>query len=144
MVLLPLVVPALGATSVHAADTNATVVVPPSVFIQPANVTEGRDPFYPESSRTSSGPATSGTTSPTNSAAATKVPDVTNLKVHAISGAPEHMLAIINNHTFAVGDDGEVLADGSRVLLRCVEISPNYVVVQISGRLHRLNLETQK
>jgi hypothetical protein len=144
IVVLPFVVAAFGTAVAHAADSKkAPVVVPRSVFSQPTNASEGRDPFYPESSRTGGAQNASAANTSTNAVAA-KTPDVTDLKVHGISGAPGHLLAIINNHTFGAGDEGEVLTDSGRVLLHCIEVGPNYVTIQISGRVHRLNLNTPK
>jgi len=53
------------------------------------------------------------------------------------------LLAIINNHTFAVGDEGDVLTTSGRVSLRCLEIHPDYVIVEINGQIHRINMDDQ-
>ncbi len=103
-----------------------------SVFIMPANAKDGRDPFYPESTRTI-----------VAAAAASHTVEITSLKVPGISGTPGHLLAIINNHTFAVGDEGEVLTPSGRVSLRCLDIQADFVLVEINGQIHRINLDPQ-
>jgi predicted small secreted protein len=103
-----------------------------SVFILPTSPKDGRDPFYPESTRTlDSTPATVHTV------------EISSLRVPGISGTPGHLLAIINNHTFAVGDEGEVLTATGRVNLRCLEIQPNFVLVEVNGQVHRISLDSQ-
>jgi hypothetical protein len=52
------------------------------------------------------------------------------------------LLAIINNHTFGVGDEGDVLTPSGKIHLRCLEIHPDMVIVEIGGKIHRINLET--
>ena len=103
-----------------------------SVFILPRSPKEGRDPFFPESTRTME-----------LTPAAVHTVEISSLKVPGISGPPGHLLAIINNHTFAVGDEGEVLTPTGRVNLRCLEINPDHVLVLVNGQVHRINLESQ-
>lgn len=131
--LLALSVSWIGAITVHAEDkTTETASQFRSIFIVPTSNKEGRDPFFPESTRWLPVAA------PTKHA-----PEFTSLKVYGISGSPEHLLAIINNHTFAAGDEGDVLSDSGKIHLRCIEIQANAVIVEVNGQLHRINLETQ-
>ncbi len=69
-----------------------------SVFILPSSPREGRDPFFPDSTR------------PYKLAAAAnpRAADVTSLVVKGFSGSMDHRFVIINNHTFAAGDEGDV------------------------------------
>jgi hypothetical protein len=104
------------------------VVVTRSVFVLPANPKEGRDPFFPNSSRpyedaTSKNPVVS---------------DMTALVLRGISGPPDHRLAIINNHTFGVGDEGDVLTPHGRIHIHCVEIKDTSAVVESGGQRHEL------
>jgi hypothetical protein len=105
----------------------------PSVFNQPTSSKEGRDPFFPESNRAVVEMAPSATHSV----------EITALKVRGISGAAGHLLAIINNHTFAVGEEGDVKTTAGPVHVRCLEIQNNAVVVEINGQPHRINVESQ-
>jgi hypothetical protein len=104
------------------------VVVVRSVFVLPANPKEGRDPFFPNSSRpyeeiTSKNPVAS---------------DITSLVLRGISGPPDHRLAIINNHSFGTGDEGDVITPHGRIHIRCVEIKDASVVVEAGGQHHEL------
>jgi hypothetical protein len=127
-------------TRLHATENKPVTPqpLPRSVFIQPTSTKDGRDPFFPESTRT-----IAEATAQTN-AAAGRTTDATALKVRGISGTPGNMLAIINNHTFAVGDEGEVLTSSGRIRLRCVDIRQDGVSVEIAGRIQHLNLENKK
>jgi len=101
-----------------------------SVFVLPNNPKDGRDPFFPETTRTMD-----------MTPAAVHTVEISSLKVPGISGPPGHLLAIINNHTFAVGDEGDVLTPAGRVNLRCLEINPSYVLVLVNGQVHRISLD---
>ena len=61
-----------------------------------------------------------------------------SLVFRGISGPETHPFAIINNHTFAQGDEGDVLTMQGRVHLRCIEIRRNSVVVEYGGQRHEL------
>lgn len=114
---------------------NKTSVAPTtinSLFIVPANAKEGRDPFFPESTRAFEAVMAASQTN--------RTAEITSLKVPGISGESGHLLAIINNHTFAVGDEGDVLTTSGRIHLRCIEIQPTYIVVEVSGQRHRISL----
>jgi hypothetical protein len=44
-----------------------------------------------------------------------------------------HRLVIINNHTFAAGDEGDVVTSVGRLHLTCIQIKTNSVVIEIGG-----------
>jgi len=75
--------------------------------------TEACDPFFPKPI-----PAT-----PTNS--------LWGLKLQGISGHGHAKLAIINNRTFAEGEDGRVTRGAQTVSIRCLEIRVDSVLIQI-------------
>jgi hypothetical protein len=115
------------ANAAPAAKSDKTNLIQ-SVFILPANPKEGRDPFFPDSIRPYE-----------NAAAATpKTADITSLVVRGFSGTADHRLVIINNHTFAAGDEGDVTTATGHIHLRCVEIGTDAVVVEIGGQYHKL------
>jgi hypothetical protein len=120
---------------VAAAPTSppaAPEVVSRSVFAIPANPKEGRDPFYPNSTR----PYDTGT------AGQVHVADVSSLVLRGISGPPDHRLAIINNHTFGTGDEQDLVTSQGRIHVRCIEIKTGSVVIESAGQRHELKYAT--
>ena len=99
-----------------------------SVFILPSSPGEGRDPFFPDSTR------------PYKVAAAVnpRAADVTSLVVKGFSGSMDRRFVIINNHTFAAGDEGDVITRDGRIHLSCIEIKTNSVVIEVGGQRHEL------
>src|SRR5690242_18624860 len=102
----------LPAAAAPAAKPTQPEVVSRSVFVIPTNPKQGRDPFYPNSNR------------PYDSATAGQVhlADVSSLVLKGVSGPPDHRLAIINSHTFAEGDEQDLVTSQGRIHVRCVEI----------------------
>ena len=100
-----------------------------SVFIIPTNPQEGCDPFFPISTRSHEA-----------ATAAVSVPrgDITLIVLKGISGTPEHRLAIINNRTFAAGEEGDVVTRQGRIHIRCVEIKTNSVLIESNGQSREL------
>jgi hypothetical protein len=103
-----------------------------SMFTLPANSRDGRDPFFPESTRVIDAEV-----------AASHTVEITSLRVPGISGPPGHLLAIINTHTFAVGEEGDVKTASGPVHIRCLDIQANSVLVEINGQVHRINVDEQ-
>lgn len=99
-----------------------------SVFTLPTNPQQGRDPFFPDSSR------------PYEAAAAAhpRVNDVSSLVLKGFSGKLPHRLVIINNYTFGVGDEGDVITPAGRIHLRCIAIKTNSVVIRVGNQEHEL------
>ena len=93
-----------------------------STFKIPTSLNEGRDPFYPNATRFLNRPVEPA---PDN----THVPVVLEFK--GISGTPERPLAIINNRTFAVGEEQEITTSQGRVKLRLLEIDPKAMRVKV-------------
>ena len=91
--------------------------MPKSVFTIPENPNQGRDPFYPDSPR----PYISNV-KPTSKSSAT--PSLSDLIVRSILPSAKGAFAIINDGTFAPGDEGPVRTkDGSRLMVRCISIN---------------------
>lgn len=109
-------------------------VINQSIFVLPTGPAEGRDPFFPDSNR------------PYEAAMAkSHVKDeVSLLEFKGFSGTPDARLAIINNHTFAAGDEEYVLTDQGRVQVRCLEVKSNSVIVEVSGQRHELSFTKSK
>jgi hypothetical protein len=112
-----------------AAGQTATETAIRSVFVIPSNPQEGRDPFFPASTRPYQRAQT---------VAHPHVADITSLVLKGISGPPDHRLAIINSHTFAVGDEQDLVTSQGRLRVHCVEIKSDTVVVEFAGESHEL------
>jgi hypothetical protein len=108
-----------------------------STFLLPRQVSEGRDPFFPNSSRVY------GTD-------AIKVPDAPktefDLSLKGISGSQEQPLAIINTTTFTTGESNEVITRTGRPKITCVEINmtAGTVLVQIGAERRELRLSPKR
>jgi hypothetical protein len=103
-----------------------------SVFVMPSNTREGRDPFFPESVRPFEAVL-----------AANKTVEISALSIKGFSGPPSHRLVIINNHTFGIGDEGDVLTPTGRVHLRCTQIGTDLVTIEVNGQRRELRLGAQ-
>ncbi len=127
---------ALETGSLYAAGTNTNAVV--SVTNSPVANTntfksvfdsKGRDPFYPHSNRQSMAPSENGETAPT-----------IILALKGISGSANRKFAIINDHTFSSGEEGEVVTAGGRVRIRCLEIHADHAIVTIGNNTEKIEL----
>lgn len=102
--LLAAGLPVLAAPARPAAVTKTNSL---SVFILPTSPKEGRDPFYPSSTRPYQSAA------PTNTRPAEV--NLGELSLQGISGLPPNRLVIINKRTFAQGDYAEVSTTKGRL-----------------------------
>jgi hypothetical protein len=107
------------------ADTNASVQ---SVFIMPSSPSEGRDPFFPNSMR------------PYEEVVAKhrQPVDLTSLQIKGFSEIAGQRYVIINNHTFAAGDEGDVITPDGRVHIKCLSVGEDTVMVESGGSQHLL------
>ena len=111
------------------------VCIPKSIFALPGSPKEGKDPFFPRSTRPYSSPVVVVATSPTPAPAV-----VVEVKLQGFSGPPEHRLAIINNRTFEAGEEAEVPTNNGRTRIRCLSITGNSVLIQIGAEQRELRL----
>ncbi|HUA37046.1 MAG TPA: hypothetical protein VMA35_01450 [Candidatus Sulfopaludibacter sp.] len=116
------------ATGVAPAPQSGVTNADPSTFVIPSNPQEGRDPFFPDSTRPYKLAAP----------AVAQVADVTSLVVKGFSGSVDRRFVIINNHTFAAGDEGDVVTRSGRIHLSCLEIKTNSVVIEVGSQRHEL------
>ena len=100
-----------------------------SVFTLPASPKDGRDPFFPSSTRPYEGIPVPGVKS---------VTDIHSFTIQGFSGVAPRLLVIINNVTFGVGDEAEVRTPEGRVRIHCVGITDNSAVVEFNGQQHTL------
>jgi len=113
----------------HAAQTNrapAAVPVPRSLFM--TNDAAGVDPFFPGSTRRK-------VQQDSEDGRKTARPvGVGALQLKGIMGPPDKRIALINNLTFAKGEEGEVRVPGGKLKIKCVDIRPKSVVVTLEGQ----------
>jgi hypothetical protein len=123
------VVPVAAAPVVQPA---APEVVARSTFIIPTSPNDGRDPFFPNSTR------------PYEAVTAVRphTGEVSSLVLKGISGPSDHRLVIINSHTFGVGDEANVATPQGPIHIRCVEIKASSVVIESGGQRHELKYST--
>lgn len=69
--------------------------------------------------------------------------DVTSLQIKGFSEIAGRRCVIINNHTFSEGDEGDVIASGSRVHLHCLAVGTDSVLVETGGARHLLKFTGQ-
>ena len=124
----------LPAAAAPVAQPAAPEVVSRSVFVIPTNPKDGRDPFFPNSTRPYE----------TVSAARPIAGDVSSLVLKGISGLPNHRLVIINNHTLGVGDQADLVTPQGRIHIRCVEIKARSVVIESGGQRQELNYANKR
>jgi hypothetical protein len=106
-----------------------------SVFILPANPNEGRDPFFPDSTRVYKD---------VENLQPTHAPEVTSLEIKSIMGAAPRYFAIVNNHTFGAGDEGDVITKDGRLHIRVLKITPTTVLVEVDGQIHELTFSSSQ
>jgi hypothetical protein len=127
--------PRAGSPGASVGSANSPAVESPptqSIFVMPTAPREGKDPFFPRSTR----PYTTRVIV-TNQ---TAMPVIADLRLDGISGTPEHRLAIINYKTFDTGEDGDVNTNAGRMRIRCIEIGADSAIIQIGGERRVLHL----
>lgn len=119
------------------AATNAAPAqpeIPKSVFIIPTTPQEGKDPFFPRSTRLFTSAVVK-----TNLPPAAVAAIAAELHLNGISGTTDRRLAIINNRTFETNEEAVVTSkSGPPVRIRCLEIKADSVVIQIVGGERRV------
>ena len=116
----------------NAAETNRTAtraVFPKSVFVH--NDPAGKDPFFPNRVR---GTAIVISTKPTPTV------NTDALFLKGFTGTADRRIALINNQTFAKGEEGEVKLGSGKVKIRVVEIKDKSVIIEIEGQSERKEL----
>ena len=120
------------------ASPFAEPMVPLSNFVIPRKVSEGKDPFFPNSTRVYG----TDSTARTNSAPSI----VADLTLKGISGTTEQPLAIINTTTFTTSEINEVIIKNGRVRVQCLEINmaAGTVLLQVGAERRELRLQPLK
>ena len=125
-----------GQAAPAANPTVSSNAIPQSVFTIPTDKKEGRDPFFPDSTRLWGASA---------SAQPTKVSKPTGascLILKGLSGVPDHRLAMINGRTMARGEDAEINTDCGRLLVHCVDITASSAIIEVGSERRELHLRS--
>jgi len=120
----------------------AALETPKSVFVNPATPQDGKDPFFPRSSRHRPPPPRPADVAKDSKKTGPPVIEV-QLELKGISGTVERRLAIINNKTFEAGEQGEVATNVGRVGITCKEIKNDSVEVVVNGQARTLSLRSK-
>lgn len=127
--------PAAKAATEAATPAPAETPIPRSVFVIPKSAKEGRDPFFPNSTRLFG----EVTTKTNTTAPVTKV----DLVLKALAVSAEQRLATINTRTFEVGEEAEIQTGAGRVRVRCLEIHEDSVVIEVGGERRTLRMRAK-
>jgi hypothetical protein len=109
------------------------IEIPQSVFVMPANLKEGRDPFFPNSDRVVRNFVVKA--APTN-----KEPPIPTLVLTGIAPSSDKPLAMINGKTFGKGEEGDITSAGGKIHIRVIEIKAESVIVEARGERRELVL----
>jgi hypothetical protein len=108
------------------------IAVPQSVFVTPSQPSEGRNPFFPQS------------TIRVVVAKVSKENPIENF-TFVLNGitSPPRRTAMINGRTFEPGEEGEVkLAAGGKMLIKCEDIKSDSAVITVGGQRRELRLRS--
>ena len=67
--------------------------------------------------------------------------DLSSLVIRGKSGAADRPLVIINDVTFAVGDERDVITPQGRIRIRCLQIVGDLAVIEANGQHHELRFD---
>lgn len=112
----------------------AEIEIPQSVFVIPSQPSEGRNPFFPQSSN--------GFQAPPVAKLRDNNVDASLFVLNGITSPPRRT-AMINGRTFEPGESGEVrLPNGSRALIKCLQIGNESAVIDINGQRREVRLRS--
>jgi hypothetical protein len=107
------------------------VAIPQSVFNIPNQPSEGRNPFFPQSTIKVAPPTKLNPENPL---------DTTSIVLNGITSPPKRT-AMINGRTFEPGEEGEVrLPAGGKMLIKVEEIKSESAIILVGGQRRELRL----
>jgi hypothetical protein len=113
------------------------IQLPQSVFAIPSQPSEGRNPFFPQSTFGFQAPTVAVRPSNDNNAV-----DTSAFILNGITSPPKRT-AMINGRTFEPGESGEVrLPNGARALIKCEEIRSESAVILVNGVRREVKFRT--
>jgi len=106
--------------------------IPQSTFVIPSQSTEGRNPFFPQSSvqLIQPKPTPSGVIDPS---------------IFVLNGitSPPRRTAMINGRTFEPGEEGEIrFASGNRTMIKCEEIRADSAIIVVAGQRREIKMRS--
>ena len=112
-------------------STPSEVVIPLSVFVVPQTPKDGKDPFFPASTRpyVNLQPIVKG-----------QKPQVIEVPL-TLTGIIPSKLAMVNGRTFSEGEEGEVVVNGTRKKIRCVKVKQESAIVELLPEGERRELK---
>jgi hypothetical protein len=127
----------LGTALLRAAEDSAGEAeqnppLPQSVFVIPQPGMKLKDPFFPDSTRLANAKQPVVEVAPEATA--------DDLALKAISGTAERPLAMINGHTFAVGEEREVRTAHGRIRVRLISVDGLKVTIAVGNQTRELRL----
>lgn len=126
--------PKVAPAAVTSTNGVAPTEIPKSVFIIPATLKEGRNPFFPYAAQPL----------PVSDPVSGQAPEpVIATSLFTLNGitSPPRRTCMINNRTFEPGEVGEVkVSNGGKVLVRCIEIRDDSVIIEVKGKRVELRL----
>jgi len=135
--------PAIARAKPAAHSTKATegalpAEIPKSIFVISANPRESRNPFFPGLNvRPLTPPPDKNHGQGSKPAPA----DYSGLELNGLTPDGPKPTAMINGHTFEVGETHEIkLANGNKVLVKCEEIRADSVIISVGGQRRELKL----
>jgi hypothetical protein len=127
--------PSTSRTNAIGTELISSNAVPVSVFVIPKNQQQGRDPFFPASTRLT---VLNQSTNSSSDSVEIYVP----LTLQGISGLANRRLAIINGRTLAENEEADIPTGSSRVRVRVIEIKTDSVIIQTSNTRRELRLRS--
>jgi hypothetical protein len=107
--------------------------IPQSNFVIPSQPTEGRNPFFPQST---------ARIVPVVKFTPANVIDPSLIVLNGITSPPRRT-AMINGRTFEPGEEGEVrLASGNKTLIKCEEIRADSAIIVVGGQHRELRMRS--
>ncbi len=97
---------------------------------------QGKDPFFPNSSRRE--PRLAVTNNSVTPPVSTAQAVFAQLSLKAIVGPPSRRLATINRTTMEAGEEVDVRHAGGKTRVKCLEVRSNSVLIEINGERHEL------
>ena len=109
-----------------------------SVFINDPTI--GKDPFFPKSNRRAGMVRIDPVATVITNAVDRADPSFDHFTLKGISLSADKKLALINNYTFAEGEEQEVRVADQIIKVRCVTIQERSAVISIRGREKEITL----